>query len=249
MEAAFGGTDAEGAWVWKDAYEALEAAQVLFLRKFGGGDALARGLGRGDARDADPPRRSGFASQTRRSEESEHFQQFSTPIGTRLCRRRSGGADPGRLRARTVGRHRIAGDLRRAGKSAARLERDRRDARRAARPPVPRRRGHPAQRRADPRPARSGDPAERRADEPALLGLAAMSRAASPKPQCATSARRWRGSPRADGSSRSPATMSVPISRPGARPSCACSRRAASSSPRRSPARPMSATVRPSRRG
>src|ERR1700731_3751209 len=36
MEAAFGGTDAEGAWVWKDAYEALEAAQVMFLRKFGG---------------------------------------------------------------------------------------------------------------------------------------------------------------------------------------------------------------------
>src|ERR1700680_2240626 len=36
MEAAFGGSDAEGVWVWKDAYEALEAAQVLFLRKFGG---------------------------------------------------------------------------------------------------------------------------------------------------------------------------------------------------------------------
>ena len=35
MEAAFGGSDADGAWVWKDAYEALEAAQVLFLRKFG----------------------------------------------------------------------------------------------------------------------------------------------------------------------------------------------------------------------
>jgi len=35
MEAAFGGTDAQGAWAWKDAYEALEAAQVLFLRKFG----------------------------------------------------------------------------------------------------------------------------------------------------------------------------------------------------------------------
>src|SRR6478672_13007611 len=36
MEAAFGGSDAAGVWVWKDAYEALEAAQVLFLRKFGG---------------------------------------------------------------------------------------------------------------------------------------------------------------------------------------------------------------------
>src|SRR5882757_6032456 len=79
MEAAFGGTDAEGAWVWKDAYEALEAAQVLFLRKFGGAmhsragsaaamlDMLTRLAGR-------------LPSQTRRSEESEQLQQFSTPI-------------------------------------------------------------------------------------------------------------------------------------------------------------------------
>jgi hypothetical protein len=36
METAFCGTDAEGVWLWKDAYEALEAAQVMFLRKFGG---------------------------------------------------------------------------------------------------------------------------------------------------------------------------------------------------------------------
>ena len=43
METAFCGTDAEGAWVWKDAYEALEAAQVLFLRKFGMRDAHPRG--------------------------------------------------------------------------------------------------------------------------------------------------------------------------------------------------------------
>jgi hypothetical protein len=35
MVAAFGGSDAEGAWTWKTAYEACEAAQVLFLRKFG----------------------------------------------------------------------------------------------------------------------------------------------------------------------------------------------------------------------
>src|ERR1700757_2731166 len=36
METAFCASDAEGVWVWKDAYEALEAAQVMFLRKFGG---------------------------------------------------------------------------------------------------------------------------------------------------------------------------------------------------------------------
>ena len=35
METAFAASDTDGAWVWKDAYEALEAAQVLFLRKFG----------------------------------------------------------------------------------------------------------------------------------------------------------------------------------------------------------------------
>ena len=79
MEAAFGGTDAEGTWMWKDAYEALEAAQVLFLRKFGSAmrtragspAAMLEMLTRLAAR---------LASQTRRSEESEHFQQFSTPL-------------------------------------------------------------------------------------------------------------------------------------------------------------------------
>src|SRR6266536_5408885 len=35
MTAAFNGSDAEGAWTWKTAYDACEAAQILFLRKFG----------------------------------------------------------------------------------------------------------------------------------------------------------------------------------------------------------------------
>ena len=35
LTAAFGGTDAEGAWVWKDAYDAAEAAIVLFLKRYG----------------------------------------------------------------------------------------------------------------------------------------------------------------------------------------------------------------------
>src|SRR6516164_1179130 len=79
MEAAFGGSDAEGAWVWKDAYEALEAAQVMFLRKFGlamrsragSAPAMLEMLTRLASR---------LLTQTRRSEESEHFQQFSTPL-------------------------------------------------------------------------------------------------------------------------------------------------------------------------
>ena len=79
MEAAFGGTDAEGAWVWKDAYEALEAAQVLFLRKFGA--AMRSRAGSAAAMLEMLTRLSQrLPSQTRRSEESEHFQQFSTPL-------------------------------------------------------------------------------------------------------------------------------------------------------------------------
>ena len=79
METAFCGTDAEVAWLWKDAYEACEAAQVLFLRKFGG--AMRARAGSAAAMLEMLTRLAGrLASQTRRSEESEHFQQFSTPL-------------------------------------------------------------------------------------------------------------------------------------------------------------------------
>jgi len=78
METAFGASDASGAWDWKTAYESCEAATVLFLRKYG--KALFR--------KADSPalRLSALAkiagllpTHTRRSAESETFQQFSTP--------------------------------------------------------------------------------------------------------------------------------------------------------------------------
>jgi predicted RNA methylase len=79
METAFCGTDAEGAWVWKDAYEALEAAQIMFLRKFG--NAMRTRAGSAPAMLEMLIRLAGrLPSQTRRSEESEHFQQFSTPL-------------------------------------------------------------------------------------------------------------------------------------------------------------------------
>src|SRR3954449_12979162 len=35
MEAAFGASDATGAWNWKTAYDVCEAATVLFLRRHG----------------------------------------------------------------------------------------------------------------------------------------------------------------------------------------------------------------------
>ena len=79
METAFCGTDAEGAWLWKDAYDALEAAEVLFLRKFG--NAMRARAGDAAAMLEMLTRLAGrLPTQTRRSEESEHFQQFSTPI-------------------------------------------------------------------------------------------------------------------------------------------------------------------------
>ena len=80
MEAAFAASDATGAWNWKTAYDACEAATVLFLRRYG---AAMR------AKAASPAAmlpmllriESLLPTQTRRTEESEALQQFSTPIG------------------------------------------------------------------------------------------------------------------------------------------------------------------------
>ena len=79
MEAAFGGSDAEGAWAWKDAYEASEAAQLLFLRRFG--PAMCRRATTPCAFGAMLAKVAGLLlTQTRRSEEAQALQQFSTPI-------------------------------------------------------------------------------------------------------------------------------------------------------------------------
>ena len=143
----------------------------MFLRKFGA--AMRTRAGSAAAMLAMLTRLAArLPTQTRRSEESEHFQQFSTPIALGFVAAEAAALDTGRSRARTLRRDRLAGDLRRTRQGTAGAERDRRYPRRSARPPVPRHRGQPPQRRADPRPARSGDPAERRADEPAFLGLA-----------------------------------------------------------------------------
>ena len=80
MEAAFGGSDASGAWNWKTAYDACEAATILFLRRYG---AAMRAKAASPA--AMLPLLMRIASllptHTRRSEESESLQQFSTPLG------------------------------------------------------------------------------------------------------------------------------------------------------------------------
>ncbi len=86
MESAFGASDAAGAWDWKTAYDAGEAATVLFLRKYG--NALFR---KAASPVAALPMLAKIASllptHTRRSEESQALQQFSTPIplGVAAC--------------------------------------------------------------------------------------------------------------------------------------------------------------------
>lgn len=76
---SFGGSDAEGLWQWKDAYEACEIAQALFLRKFGHVmQARAESPTATAAMLAKLARL--LPSHTRRSAESQALQQLSTPI-------------------------------------------------------------------------------------------------------------------------------------------------------------------------
>lgn len=79
MTTGFGGSDAQGFWVWKDAYEALETAQVLFLRRFG--PAI---LARSTTPQATLAMIKRIAdllpTHTRRSDESQAMQQLSTPL-------------------------------------------------------------------------------------------------------------------------------------------------------------------------
>jgi predicted RNA methylase len=80
MEAAFGASDASGAWKWKTAYDACEAATILFLRRYGAGMRV-----KATSPVAMLPMLAKITNllptHTRRSEESEALQQFSTPIG------------------------------------------------------------------------------------------------------------------------------------------------------------------------
>jgi predicted RNA methylase len=79
MESAFGASDAAGAWDWKTAYDACEAATVLFLRKYG--KALLRKSGSPAAALPMLAKIAGLLpTHTRRSEESQTLQQFSTPV-------------------------------------------------------------------------------------------------------------------------------------------------------------------------
>ncbi|MDP3405803.1 MAG: strawberry notch family protein [Brevundimonas sp.] len=78
MTTAFGASDAEGAWVWRDAYDAIEAATVLQIRR------LAPQVARLEDAPAEIAALLASVSalgltHTRRSEEQVALDQFSTP--------------------------------------------------------------------------------------------------------------------------------------------------------------------------
>jgi len=94
MESGFGAADTSGAWDWKAAYDACEAATVLFLRKYG--KALFRKAGSpAEARPQFAKIASLLPTHTRRSEESQALQQFSTPIPLGLAALCAAGVAPG----------------------------------------------------------------------------------------------------------------------------------------------------------
>ena len=79
MEHAFGASDASGAWNWKTAYDACEATTVLFLRKYG--KAVFRKAASPASRLAALTKIAALLpTHTRRSEETQAFHQFSTPV-------------------------------------------------------------------------------------------------------------------------------------------------------------------------
>jgi predicted RNA methylase len=79
LERTCGGTDAAGAWDWKMAYDACEAATVLFLRKFG---PCIRTQAASAVRELQMLGKVAalLPTHTRRSQESQALQQFSTPV-------------------------------------------------------------------------------------------------------------------------------------------------------------------------
>ncbi|MGO9428342.1 strawberry notch-like NTP hydrolase domain-containing protein, partial [Rhodoblastus sp.] len=96
MESAFGGSDAQGAWDWKMAYDTCEAATVLFLRKFG--PAMRTKAGSPAALLPMLTKIAGLLpTHTRRSEESQALQQFSTPIALGLVARVAAAITPADL--------------------------------------------------------------------------------------------------------------------------------------------------------
>jgi hypothetical protein len=82
MCASFGGTDAQGVWQWKDAYEAMEVGLIIYLRHYAKNFlqkspnfVLQHLLGI----------QKSLPTQTKRSLDQISLQQFSTPVSLAYC--------------------------------------------------------------------------------------------------------------------------------------------------------------------
>ena len=94
LSEAFGARDAEGAWSWRDAYDAAEAALVLFLKRWG--HAMRREAGSHRRMLAMLETLAALEpSHTRRSEEQLRFQQFSTPLPLAYAALQAAAVRPG----------------------------------------------------------------------------------------------------------------------------------------------------------
>ena len=153
MIAAFGGSDAEGVWDWKTAYDACEAAQVLFLRKFG---PAMRGRAASPAAFLAMLAKVAalLPSHTRRSEESQALQQFSTPLAFGFVASVAAAIMPTDLVLEPSAGTGLACHPRRTRGRQPGPERTRRHPRPPARPPVPGCGRHAPRRGAHPRPSR-----------------------------------------------------------------------------------------------
>ena len=98
MTRAYGASDAEGAWVWKDAYEAAEAAVVMFVQRYGRAMRQRAGAGPGGPRRVLDMLAAVAAlepSHTKRSEAQVRLQQFSTPLPLAYAALRAAAVRPG----------------------------------------------------------------------------------------------------------------------------------------------------------
>ena len=176
MTRAFGASDAEGGWVWKDAYEAAEAAVVLFVQRYG------RAMRQRAGADADGPRTmlamldavaALEPSHTKRSDEQVRLPAVLDAAALGLCRAQGRRHPAGRHRPGTQRRHRHAGghggmrprQERRRPSASQRIRRDPRPSPDPALPPG----RHDRLRRGSHRRPASRRPAHGRHHEPTVL--------------------------------------------------------------------------------
>ena len=96
MTESFGGSDAEGFWDWKSAYDVCEAVQILLLRRYAAALA-ARHRSALASLGAYERIAARFPTQTRRSQTGQVLQQFSTPLPLAFVTSVAASLQPGDL--------------------------------------------------------------------------------------------------------------------------------------------------------